>query len=81
MNPFDITAATNELKNIEAELKRIQHISKQLKDRKKTIEDKIQEYLTSHNHKGVMVNDVTIVSEAKTKTPALPKKEKQDKNK
>ena len=75
--PFDITAATHEIKQIDTELKRIYTISHSLKKRKMDIEQKIQKYLTENNHKGVLINDVTIVQEEKTKLKPLTKKEKE----
>jgi hypothetical protein len=75
--PFDITAASNEIKQIDTELKRIHTISISLKKRKMDIEQKIQKYLTENNHKGVMINDVTIVQQEKTKIKPLTKKEKE----
>lgn len=79
--PFDITAASHEIKQIDTELKRIHTISLSLKKRKMDIEQKIQKYLNEHNHKGVLINDVTIVQEEKTKVKPLTKKEKECKMK
>lgn len=80
-HPFDIAAASQELKNIDAELKRLRTFSGELKKRKSLIEEKIQTYLTEHNHKGVMINDVTIMSETKEKKTQLPKDIKDEKMK
>ena len=80
-HPFDIAAASQELKSIDAELKRLRTFSGELKKRKSLIEEKIQTYLTEHNHKGVMINDVTIMSETKEKKTQLPKDIKDEKMK
>ena len=80
-HPFDIAAASQELKNIDAELKRLRTFAGELKKRKSLIEEKIQTYLTEHNHKGVMINDVTIISETKEKKTQLPKDIKDEKMK
>ena len=80
-HPFDIAAASQELKNIDAELKRLRTFAGELKKRKTLIEEKIQTYLTEHNHKGVMINDVTIISEMTEKKTKLPKGEQDEKMK
>jgi hypothetical protein len=80
-HPFDIAAASQELKNIDAELKRLRTFAGELKKRKTLIEEKIQKYLTEHNHKGVMINDVTIISEMTEKKTKLPKVEQDEKMK
>jgi hypothetical protein len=80
-HPFDIAAASQELKSIDAELKRLRTFSGELKKRKSLIEEKIQTYLTENNHKGVMINDVTIMSETKEKKTQLPKDIKDEKMK
>lgn len=79
--PFDIVASSQELKNIDAELKRLRTFIGELKKRKTLIEEKIQAYLKENNHKGVMINDVTIISETKEKKTQLPKDIKDEKMK
>ena len=77
--PFDIGAATQELKNIDAELKRLRTFAGELKKRKVILEDKMSTYLNENGHKGVMINDVTVMTETKEKKTCLPKKEKDEK--
>ena len=71
--PFDIGASSQELKNIDAELKRLRLFCGELKKRKTLLEEKIKTYLDENNHKGVMIGDVTIMSETKEKKTKLPK--------
>ena len=76
--PFDIVASSQELKNIDVEIKRLRDVSNVLKKRKTEIEQKIQKYLTETRNKGVVIHDMTILSEAKSTTKAIPKKEKEE---
>jgi nitrate/nitrite-specific signal transduction histidine kinase len=76
VSPFDITIATNELKNINKELVRLRTITSTLKKKKQEIETGIQKYLDINQHKGVMLQDVTILLEKKEKKIPIPKKEK-----
>lgn len=76
---FDISMVTSELKAIDTELARLRTVSNGLKKRKKEVEDTIQKYLDETKHKGVMINNMTILSEQKVKNKAIPKKEKEDK--
>jgi hypothetical protein len=78
MMPFDINAASLELKSIQSEIDRINKIANELKKRKKMVMDKIQVYLNKNAHQGVLINDMSIMSVTKTKTKALPKKEKEE---
>jgi hypothetical protein len=79
--PFDIAASTQELKNIDAELKRLRTFSNELRKRKSHIETKIQTYLQEHNHKGVVLGSVTVISETKNTKTNLPKDIKEQKMK
>jgi uncharacterized protein YydD (DUF2326 family) len=78
MNYFDISIGCTELKKIEVEIKRVQSVVKDLKTKKAELEAKIQKYLTEHQHQGVMINDITVVNEAKKRTKPLAKKEKEE---
>ncbi len=78
MLPFDINAASLELKSIQSEIDRVNKIVNELKKKKKAIMDKIQVYLNKNAHQGVLINDMSIMSVTKTKTKALPKKEKEE---
>lgn len=77
--PFDIAAATQEMKNIDTELLRLRTFSVKLKQRKTEIEKKIQTYLSENNHKGVVIDDVTILAESQKKNKKLSKKEQDEK--
>jgi hypothetical protein len=77
-NLFDITSGCMELKKMEVEQKRLQGLLRDLKKKKTDLEVKIQKYLAENQHKGVMINDVTILNECKTRTKPLPKKEKEE---
>ena len=81
IQPFDITAASQEIKNIDTELARLRGLSNNLKKKKKEIEDKMGQFLTKHNQKGVIINDITIMNETQTKNKTVPKKEKEAKMK
>jgi predicted nucleic acid-binding Zn-ribbon protein len=76
--PFDINATSLELKGINNEISRLQKQVNELKKKKKTIEEKIQTYFNENAHKGVIINEMKIESIIKTKTKALPKKEKDE---
>jgi hypothetical protein len=75
---FDITAGCMELKKMEVEQKRLQGILRDLKKKKTDLENRIQKYLSDNQHKGVMINDMTVLSECKIRTKPLPKKEKEE---
>ena len=79
IQPFDINSATQEIKNIDAELLRVQTFQVNLKRRKEKIEKDIKNYLSVNNHKGVVINDMTIVTAKKTKNKKPSKKEQEQK--
>jgi len=79
MDPFDINAATLEMKSLDAEIKRVHTTLKELKKRKEFISEKIKMYLNRGSHTGIIINDMTILSVTKPKTKALTKKEKEEK--
>jgi hypothetical protein len=75
--PFDINAASLELKNIQTEIDRVQKILRDLKTRKTNVLDKIQLYLNQNEHQGVIINNMEILSVTTVKTKPLTKKEKE----
>ena len=79
MDPFDINAATLEMKSLDSEIKRIQITLKELRKRKEFVSEKIKLYLNRNSHTGIIINDMTILSVTKQKTKTLTKKEKADK--
>lgn len=73
---FDITGATKQLGEVEKEIKRLNACLRQTRDLKKKIESDIAKYLESNRQQGVIINDMTIMNEARIVRKPLKKVEK-----
>jgi hypothetical protein len=74
----DIITFMKELKNIYAEIKRINHHLKNVRDRKAYIETQILDYLERVDEPGIMYEDITVLRHKKVhrqRKPVLAKKE------
>jgi len=78
MVPFDLNATSLEIKGIEAEIKRIQKILRDLKTKKDVLLEKMQKYFKENEHQGVIINGMKIETITKEKTKQLTKKEKEE---
>jgi hypothetical protein len=76
---FDIVSATKQLKEIDAELKRLNAQARQTRLLKSKIENDIRLYLEQTRNQGVIFNNVTILKQDKVVLKRLKKEEKEEK--
>jgi hypothetical protein len=75
---FDISSASKQLREIEAEIRRLNTQLKTTRLLKSKIENEVRQYLENTKHQGVIVNNVTILKEDKLVHKRLKKQEKDD---
>jgi uncharacterized protein YktB (UPF0637 family) len=76
---FDIGSATKQLKEVEAEIKRLNTLLRNARLAKSKIENDMRLYLEHTKHQGVILNNVTILKEDKLVHRRLKKQEKDEK--
>ncbi len=74
----EVVGHLKEMQNVVAEIKRLAIETKLLRLKKKTIEDKIMEYLHSVEQPGVKFGNLIVLAKENTKRKRLKKKEKEE---
>ena len=77
IDPSSVVSQLAELKNIEKEIKRLSSGLKQLRDRKKAIEERVLLFLQNKNTSGAKTQDMVIMAKETVKRPQKPKDKKE----
>jgi hypothetical protein len=72
-----IVSELSQLKDIEKELKRLYGITRELKKKKETIEQRVLTYLNKIKRDGVKTQDIMVLSKEKVSRPSKPREEKE----